>query len=235
MTTPWRAFARNGPLKALAYTHFCNNWFHYTMLAWLPTFFTDTLSLNLTQAAQVSLMPPIAALATSAIAGPAADYFISQGTPVARVRKVSQCLAFLGPTVCLSAAAFTDDNWLAVGLITASLGLSSFSLAGLYCNHADLSPRHASLLLGITNTSGAMPGILGVAFTGTILDLTGSWSLALFLPSIIFFITGAIVFTTYGSADRQDFSNTMPFAFEGLPVFKALKRLPIFNRGKKEE
>ena len=27
--------------------------FHYTMMAWLPTFFSDTLSLSLAQAAQV--------------------------------------------------------------------------------------------------------------------------------------------------------------------------------------
>lgn len=52
------------------------------------------------------------------------------------------------------------------GLVTMSLGLASFSLAGLYCNHADLSPRYASVLLGITNTSGALPGIVGVAITG---------------------------------------------------------------------
>lgn len=25
-TVPWRAFIRNGPLRALAYTHFTNNW-----------------------------------------------------------------------------------------------------------------------------------------------------------------------------------------------------------------
>ena len=43
--------------------------FHYTMMAWLPTYFTDTLSLTLSQAAQVSLLPPIAAIATSALAG----------------------------------------------------------------------------------------------------------------------------------------------------------------------
>ena len=51
-------------------------------------------------------------------------------------------------------------------LVTLSLGLASFSLAGLYCNHADLSPRYASVLLGMTNTTGALPGIVGVAFTG---------------------------------------------------------------------
>lgn len=31
--------------------------FHYTMMAWLPTFFSDTLSLSLTQAAQVCCLP----------------------------------------------------------------------------------------------------------------------------------------------------------------------------------
>ena len=39
--------------------HFCNNWFHYTMLAWLPTYFTDTLDLNLSQAAQVRFLPSL--------------------------------------------------------------------------------------------------------------------------------------------------------------------------------
>lgn len=52
------------------------------------------------------------------------------------------------------------------GLIATALGLASFSLAGLYCNHADLSPRYAPVLLGLTNTSGAVPGIVGVAVTG---------------------------------------------------------------------
>ena len=43
--------------------------FHYSMMAWLPTYFTDTLSLTLSQAAQVSLLPPVASIAVSAVAG----------------------------------------------------------------------------------------------------------------------------------------------------------------------
>jgi ACS family sodium-dependent inorganic phosphate cotransporter len=39
--------------------------------------------------------------------------------------------------------------------------MASFSTVGLYCNHADLSPRHAPFLLGLTNTTGALPGIVG--------------------------------------------------------------------------
>lgn len=65
--------------------------------------------------AQVSLAPPIAALAVSAIAGPAADALVEKGVEVSRVRKISQCMAFLGPSALLTAASFTDNNWAAVG------------------------------------------------------------------------------------------------------------------------
>lgn len=215
---PWRAFLRSPALLALGYTHYCNNWFHYTMLAWLPTYFTDSLSLDLAHAAQVSLLPPIAAIAVSAIAGPSADALIARGVPVVTVRKTAQCLAFLGPAACLLAASMSEGGPLSVGLVALSLGLASFSLAGLYCNHADLSPRYASVLLGMTNTSGALPGIVGVAFTGWLYDQTASWSLALFAPSIFFFLTGSAAYVLWGSADRQEFDgpepDNSPFAWE---------------------
>jgi ACS family sodium-dependent inorganic phosphate cotransporter len=59
-----------------------------------------------------------------------------------------------------------SSAFLPAGLVALSLGLASFSLAGLYCNHADLSKRYSSILLGLTNTTGALPGIVGVAITG---------------------------------------------------------------------
>lgn len=85
------------------------------MMAWLPTYFTDTLSLSLGQAAQVSLLPPVAAICVSAVAGPAADALIARGWPVARVRKAAQALAFLTPSACLMAAASCDDGPVSVG------------------------------------------------------------------------------------------------------------------------
>lgn len=60
------------------------------MTAWLPSYFSDALSLNLTQASQAALFPPIAAIAASAIASPIADSVVAKGTPVALVRKFAQ-------------------------------------------------------------------------------------------------------------------------------------------------
>lgn len=214
---PWRAFVRCPPLRALAITHFSNNWFHYSMLAWLPTYFSDTLHLELSQAAQVSLIPPITAIVTSAVAGSSADKLLEIGWPVGRVRKAAQTMAFMGPSACLLASLGTDDPMTTVALISVAIGLNSFSLAGLYCNHQDLSPRYASILLGMTNTVASIPGVIGVAAAGIILDQTHSWELSLFVPSIACFVMGTAAFTLFGSAQGVDFDDAepnRPFEFE---------------------
>lgn len=91
---------------------------------------------------------------------------------------------------------------------------------------------------GITNTVGAVPGIVGVALTGYLLDLTHSWSvsyhyftfhlhgpllvhncifprndlhiynlqISLFAPSILFYLTGTVVWLTFASSKPQSFS-----------------------------
>lgn len=196
------------------FTHFCNNWFHFTMLAWLPTYYVDTLDLDLSGASQLALLPPVTGIIIAAIAGQSADELISRGWEVSTVRKIAQGIAFLAPMCCLIAASLSDDGILDVIYITAALGLGNFSLAGLYCNHQDLSEKYASIMLGITNTVGALPGIMGVAITGFLLDQTGSWSLSLFVPSIGFFLTGAVVYGLYGSGEKQDLSDNEPFGFE---------------------
>lgn len=78
--------------------------------------------------------------------------------------------------------------------------------------------------MGLTNTSGAIPGIIGVTITGAILDKTGSWPLALFVPSIVFFVTGSAVFAAFGSSDQQSFEDDAPFAVEkyAQPLYKQL-------------
>ena len=66
-------------------------------------------------AEQVSLLPPVAAIAATAVAGPSADALIARGWPVASVRRLAQATAFLGPAACLTAAAFSEDGPQTVG------------------------------------------------------------------------------------------------------------------------
>ena len=208
---PWRAFLRSPPYRALAATHFANNWLHYVLMAWLPTFFTQTAALSLSQASAAALLPPAAALAVATVAGPASDAALTRGWSVEAARKAAQAAAFLAPAACLAGVGLwslpAGDGAATLALVTAALGLSSLSLVGLYCNHADLDPRYAPLLLGGTTAVGAVPGVLGVAATGRWLDATGGdWGVAMFAPTAVILVAGAAIFTTWGSADRQDWA-----------------------------
>lgn len=68
-----------------------------------------------------------------------------------------------------------------------------------------MSPRYASALLGLTNTVGAVPGILGVATVGFLYDTTHSWEAALFMPSMACMVGGALVYSLFAVNDPVDF------------------------------
>eukprot|EP01018_Ginkgo_biloba_P014045 Gb_40674 [translate_table: standard] len=113
----------------------------------------------------------------------------------------------MSPAVCMTISSLDLglSPWAIVAALTIGLALSSFAFAGLYCTHQDISPKYASILLGLTSTAGAFPGIIGVALTGYILDQTHSWGLALFAPSIFFYVTGTIVWLVFASSKPQNF------------------------------
>jgi cyanate permease len=89
--------------------HFCNNWGFYVLLAWLPSYFTQELGVNLTNASLFTLLPPLANIVVASFVGPLADGAIERGVPVVTVRKTAQCIAFLGP------ATFMVRLWALIG------------------------------------------------------------------------------------------------------------------------
>ncbi|XP_025799297.1 probable anion transporter 6, chloroplastic isoform X1 [Panicum hallii] len=207
---PWGAFFKSKAVWAMIYAHFCGSWGHYTCLSWLPTFFSEELNLNLTEAAWVSVLPPLGSIVITSIAAPFADNLIANGVDTTKVRKICQTIAFVSPAIfmMLSSVDLGLPPWEIVAFLTSGLALSSFAFSGLYCTHQDISREYASILLGITNTVGAVPGIVGVALTGYLLDSTHSWSISLFAPSVFFYLTGTAVWLAFASSEPQDFSKS---------------------------
>ncbi|KAG2488999.1 hypothetical protein HYH03_012438 [Edaphochlamys debaryana] len=223
---PWAEFFKSPPVWAVTVAHFCFNWGYYTLLAWLPSYFELALGLNVERSSFLTLIPYIAMTAMMPLVGPVADGWVKSGMPLTKVRKICQGIAFVGPAVCMIAcailtpAAATTAKAAAAGtvvigpvltgvlvaLLSVAFSLGAWSRAGLYCNHQDLSPKYASALLGITNTAGAIPGVLGVTAAGYLLDTTASWALALFIPTAICQLFGAVVYTWLASSERQSWS-----------------------------
>ena len=213
---PWRKFFASKHVWAIICAHFCFNWGYYSLLAWLPSFFEGAIGLSLAQSSYLSILPYVCMSGMSAIVGPTADWLISKrGISTTTVRKLAQGIAFIAPAaIMLMVAAILPATPQAStpmlclqieALLCLAFACCTCSRAGLYCNHQDLSPKYAGILLGITNTAGALPGIIGVWSVGVILDRTGSWALGLFLPSVAIQLFGAVVWLLFATGKRQAF------------------------------
>lgn len=82
-------------------------------------------------------------------------------------------------------------------------GSSLFARPHVHYPVQDLSPVYAGALLGLSNTAGALPGILGVTSVGLLLDRTSSWGASLFYPTAACQLIGLVVYTTLASSKRQ--------------------------------
>ncbi|NNK37989.1 MAG: MFS transporter, partial [Xanthomonadales bacterium] len=200
-SVPWRQIFSKAPVWAIIVGHFCNNWGLYVLLSWLPSYFASQLGVNL-RSVWIFIAPPwIASFLVSNVAGWIADRMIASGRSVTFTRKFLQTIGFLGPAVALGLLAGTTDAVTAVVLLSIGLGLASFTFAGAGCNHLDISPRHAGIIFGISNTAATVPGIVGVALTGFMVDQTGTYASAFYLTAAIL-VFGWLTFLVFGTGKQ---------------------------------
>lgn len=173
----WIEFLKCGPVWAIIIAHFCNNWSLYVLLSWLPTFVNKGLGVDYASVGWVTMIPHIASFFFLNIAGNIADRMIRGGMDVGRVRKLMQTIGFGGIATALFFVGEVATAWMAIAIMSVGNALGAFVTGGFAVNHMDIAPRHAGTLMGITNTAGTIPGIIGVFVSGMILELTGSWAL----------------------------------------------------------
>ncbi len=202
MVTPWRALMTNMPVWAVIVAHFCNNWWFYVLLAWLPTFVTKGLGVDYASVGFFAMMPHIALFIFINLSGYVADRLIDRGMTITHVRKLMMLIGFGGSIVALLLVGQADNAVTAITIMTIGSALGAFAVSGFFVNHMDIAPEHAGTLMGITNTAGTIPGIVGVLVSGWILDVTGSWALV-FQVSAAVAAFGLIFYLVFGSGERQ--------------------------------
>jgi MFS family permease len=85
--------------------------------------------------------------------------------------------------------------------LSGALGLLAFAYSGSAPNILDIAPRFGGVVFGVMNTLGTLPGIIGVATAGWLVDTTGSYDSVLLLAGVIG-VVGALVYILMGSAKQ---------------------------------
>jgi len=202
---PWRDILTNGPFIALLTAHMTWAVGHYTILAWLPSFYSQEYGLDTASSATYSILPWVCTFFCTNLGGWVADGLINRGAlTIGQTRKLMNSVAFLAPAAALvglgASGAETPET--ALAFMTAALALGGFSGAGYASNHQDISSRIAPLLFGITNGSSSIAGTVAVYYTGVLRDQGETWGEVWGVVAGVY-VVGALVYLALGSGERQ--------------------------------
>jgi len=177
-------------------------WWFYVF--WLPKYLNSEFGLTLN-----ALGPPLIAIYCMADAGSIAGgwlaaSFIRRGWPINRARKTAMlvCALAVVPIVFVSMA---HNLWIAVALIgLATAGHQGWS-ANLFTLTSDLFPQRAvASVVGLGGFAGAVGGMVIAAFTGYLLQATGSYVSVFMMAASAYLLALAAVQGIAPRLDRVD-------------------------------
>jgi len=197
-----RAFLRSKSVWAIIVSHFCSNWGGYVLLSWLPIYFVEGLGVDFAAVGVVTMIPAIASFFFLNVAGWVTDNLISRGLNLTFVRKMMQTIGFGGSAIVLAVVGYVESIPWAIALMSVGNMFGAFALGGWGSNHMDIAPKHAGTLMGITNTAGTLPGIIGVFVSGLILQWTGSWVLVFQVAAAIN-VFGLVFYLIFAGTDKE--------------------------------
>jgi MFS transporter, ACS family, solute carrier family 17 (sodium-dependent inorganic phosphate cotransporter), other len=199
---PWRRILSERAVWAIVIAHLCNNFGFFIILLWLPSYLSKTFGVPMERLGAFSVIPWTAAFIMHNTSGWLADSLCKRGMQLGTVRKLMQGLGFAIGSLPLMVLPLAHSPAMAVALITISIGGTSLDGGGFLVNHLDVAPRYAGVLMGISNTAATIPGIIGVAATGFIVQATNSFAAVFYLTAIIYAI-GGVCYVAMASGDRK--------------------------------
>ena len=203
---PFKTLIKNKPLWAIIVAHFSANWPLFVLISWLPIFIKDGLGISYQDDTATFILLILIPSAVSVIflnlGGYLSDLYLKKGYQTLTIRRTCTIIGFGGSALCLALIPSVMSIMgvmvmLSITNICAGIGTGGFSV-----NHADIGPKHTGSLMGISATIATIPGIVGVAISGLLVDLTGSFDSVFYLASAILLFGGSFYFT-FVSTDTQ--------------------------------
>jgi ACS family sodium-dependent inorganic phosphate cotransporter len=190
---PWRGLLLRAPVLAIVATHFATTWNLYVLLSWLPSYFRDVQHVGIAGAGLFSALPWLAMALMTHVGGGLSDRWIAVGLSVTATRKLMQCSGLLGSAACLLAMRALHSPAMAEVLLCGAAAALGLCWCGFPAGILDVAPRHGALVNGFSNTIATIPGIVGVAVVGWLIDLTGTYAAAFALTAAVS-VAGALAF-----------------------------------------
>ncbi|CAF0804037.1 unnamed protein product [Brachionus calyciflorus] len=189
---PWRDLLTKPSFWSLIIAHVCQNNAYYMLLTWLPTYFQENYPGS--KGWIFNVVPWLISMPSTIFAGWLADKLIARRQSVTFVRKMTAFISLCGSGFFLVLISQSNSYSNALFLMACTVACCGFHNAGIMVNPQDLAPKYAGSVFGVMNTIGALPGFIGVKFSGYVLETTKSWSIVFNQTAGLCFFGFAIYF-----------------------------------------
>jgi nitrate/nitrite transporter NarK len=148
------------------------------------------------------LVPWVASFTVVNTGGWVADAMLIRRVSVGFTRRLMQSIAFGLGALPLLTLPWARSPAAATALLTLSAAASGLGQSAYGVNHLDVGPEYAGVLMGISNSIATIPGIVGVAIVGFIVQATGSFSAVFVLIAAVYAI-GLAGYVRWARGDRR--------------------------------
>ncbi|XP_063624605.1 putative inorganic phosphate cotransporter isoform X1 [Cydia splendana] len=208
---PWVSLLTSMPFISLIIVHCCQNWGFWTLMTEIPSYMSQVLGVNIKANGVLSATPYIVMYILSFPVGFISDYALAKGwVSTTAARKISNSIGFIGPAIALIGLAYVPAGniTLAVGILSAVVGLNAGHFTGFMLVHLDMAPNFAGTMLGITNALANIISIIAPLAAGAIIkdeSDAAEWRKVFYLSSFIY-ILGNTIYLIFGTSIRQSWN-----------------------------
>jgi len=177
---PWLSLFRYRSTWGIAFGQMGYLYAYFFFVSWLPGYLVLERGMTVLRSGIVASLPFWMGMLGTLGGGWLGDYLNQRGVTATVSRKSIIGVGLTASTVMVIAAAFADNVWLAVALLTLCVGCLRLATASANSLPIDLAPPAVvGSLTSIQNFFGNIGGLLAPIVTGYIVQGTGSfvWSL----------------------------------------------------------
>jgi MFS family permease len=193
---PVRQVLRNHSFWGACSGHFCECYFLYFLVMWLPFYLTTERHLAMATMAKVTGICWALAAAASLFAGWQSDSMIRRGASPTVVRKATMLIGHTTAAIGLAGCCIAGPNVYLAYLALAGVGLGIVFPGILAFPQALAGPESAGRWMGLQNGFANFGGVVSPAVAGFLLDRTGDLTSAFMITSTVMLAGG--FFWVYG-------------------------------------
>ena len=159
--------------------NFCYGWILWLFLNWIPSFFVQSYQLDLGKSALFSSGVFLGGVLGDTFGGTVSDIILRRTGDIVFARRSVIVAGFVGAGLFLVPVILVHNVAVAAVSLSLAFFFAEMIVAPIWAVPMDIAPRYAGTAAGMMNFGSAFAGIVSPPFFGSMLDLTGTWTIAL--------------------------------------------------------